>query len=323
MRFLLILLTCTLFSCHRHIHLDLPKSENPIHLWDAAWSPDGQYVAIGGDIDTLCVLSAKSYEVVKLYPIKRTITKLRWHPSEPILAVATQLLDDGLVLINTQTDERQYIPNIAGSGGRGLAWNPTGEILAFGDNEGDLSFFNTQGQLLRKVSTGQKAVIDLSWHPYRNELLTVSEYISRYDYDKDEFLSSIEDRPEETLMLCVAWHPSGELFVTGDYGDFIQNYPPLLQFWDADGKNLRKIDVSAAEFRNLRWSPDGSVLASTSEAIRLWSVDGKLLHEQPTPLLLWGVDWRPDGKVLVTSGEGGTVNFWNRKLRPIIGTPAD
>lgn len=303
----------------------LPSSSRTITLWDAAWSPDGQYVAVGGSIDTVRILSTRSFEVVKKYPIKETITKLRWHPTAAILAVATQNSEDGVVLINLETDELQYLPGILPVGGRGLGWNSTGEILAFGDYEGDISFFDTQGQLLRKVTTGQKAVIDLSWHPFRNEVLTVSEYISHYDYEDDTFLPEVNDRDEqvEVLMLCVAWHPSGEFYVTGDYGDFVENYPPLLQFWDAKGNRLRRFAGGTAEYRNLRWNPNGTLLASTSEAIRLWSPQGELLEEQPSPQLLWGVDWHPKGKRLITSGDDGVLAFWNEKLRRIIGTDSN
>ncbi|MEL6835484.1 MAG: WD40 repeat domain-containing protein [Bacteroidota bacterium] len=316
------LLTClAFFSCQRQMDFVLPSSPRTITLWDATWSPDGQYVAVGGSIDTVRILSTRSFEVVKKYPIKETITKLRWHPTAAILAVATQNSEDGLVLINLETDELQYVPRILSVGGRGLGWNATGEILAFGDYEGDISFFNTQGQLLRKVATGQKAVIDLSWHPFRNEVLTVSEYISHYDYESDTFLPEVNDRDEqvEVLMLCVAWHPSGKFYVTGDYGDFVENYPPLLQFWDAKGNHLRKFAGGTAEYRNLRWNPDGTILASASEALRLWSPQGDLLMEQPSPQLLWGVDWSPNGKKLITSGDDGVLAFWNEKLRRIAG----
>ncbi len=320
MRFLILLLLVSLFSCQRQVTLNLPASDRPVYLWEAAWSPDGKYIAIGGNIDTLRILSAKDFTVVKTYAIHETITKVRWHPTKPLLAVATQTSKDGLVLVDYEADNLQYIPGAPPSGGRGLGWNSTGEVLAFGDNEGDIHFFSATGKLLRKVSTGQKTVIDLSWHPKRNELATVSEDISRYNYDQDSFLPIIKDRPEETLMLCVAWHPSGEFFVSGDYGDFEKDYPPLLRYWTADGTLLHSIERSKAEYRNLRWSPDGSTLASSSEAVRLWSSKGELLAEQVTPDLLWGVDWSPDGKRLVTSGDVGAVSIWTQQLRLIATT---
>lgn len=322
MRYVILSLFLSIFSCQRQVNLNLPSSDELIYLWEASWSPDGKYIAIGGNVDTLRILSAKNFALLKTYPIRATITKLRWHPTRPLLAVATQTSEDGLVLLNFETNDLQYLPGLPPPGGRGLGWNPTGDILAFGDNEGDLHFFTPSGKLLRKVSTGQKTVIDLSWHPSRNALLTVSEDIVQYDYDQDEFMPPIEDRPEDVLMLCVAWHPGGNFFVTGDYGDYQKDYPALLQYWSADGKLLHSIEKSKAEYRNLRWSPDGNTLASSSEAVRLWSTQGELLAEQVTPRLLWGVDWSPDGKRLVTSGDAGDVAIWTNRLK-LVATSED
>ena len=81
-------------------------------------------------------------------------------------------------------------------------------------------------------------------------------------------------------MLCVEWHPSGELFVTGDYGDYDNNYPPLLQFWTSEGKKIKTIEKSKAEFRNLKWSKDGTLLATASENIRLWDRNWNLISEK-------------------------------------------
>ncbi|MBK7633039.1 MAG: hypothetical protein IPJ13_01265 [Saprospiraceae bacterium] len=54
------------------------------------------------------------------------------------------------------------------------------------------------------------------------------------------------------LLLSVAWHKSGDFFVTGDYGD--DKDRSLLQYWDEQGKILKSIDISKGEFRNLSWN---------------------------------------------------------------------
>lgn len=320
MRLHLLLLVCLglIAACQRPLNWSLPAEEDDIYLWDAAWSPDGKYIAIGGDVDTVRILSAKSRRVVKRYPVGQTITKVKWHPYEPILAVATQNSTHGVALINLTTETITHLPNILPVGGRGLGWNATGELLAFGDYEGDLSIYNRSGKLVRKLATGQKAIIGLCWHPVTNELVLVGEFISRYDYDNDELLPGITPREEEVLMLCVAWHPDGEFFVTGDYGDYEKNYPALLQYWDSNGNSLRSVEHSKAEYRNLRWSPDGKLLATASEAVRLWTYEGKLVRETMAPTLLWGIDWSPNGKQLITSGADGVVILWDQELRQLV-----
>ncbi len=116
-------------------------------------------------------------------------------------------------------------------------------------------------------------------------------------------------------MLSVAWHPSGDFFVTSDYGDYHYNYPALLQYWQPDGEKIRDVEHSKAEYRNIEWSSDGEYLATANEAIRIWDENGKLLREEKSKHLLWGIDWSPNDKKLVTTTEHGDILIWDEKLR--------
>ena len=116
------------------------------------------------------------------------------------------------------------------------------------------------------------------------------------------------------LMLCVTWHPSGAFFVTGDYGDFEFHFPPLLQFWTYEGQKIKTIEESKAEYRNIKWSNDGELLATASEKIRLWNKEGNLVSEQTTKDLLWGIDWNKEATQIITTDGEGKITFWDRNL---------
>ncbi|MDF1697668.1 MAG: WD40 repeat domain-containing protein [Saprospiraceae bacterium] len=122
------------------------------------------------------------------------------------------------------------------------------------------------------------------------------------------------DEEIEVLMLCVAWHPDGTFFVTGDYGDFVEHYPPLLQYWTRDGDRIKSIEESKAEYRNMAWSSDGDVLATASEKVRLWNRKGDLIAAETTKNLLWGIDWNENASKLVTTDDNGKIIFWDRNL---------
>uniref|UniRef100_UPI0026186C6C WD40 repeat domain-containing protein n=1 Tax=Winogradskyella sp. TaxID=1883156 RepID=UPI0026186C6C len=182
-----------------------------------------------------------------------------------------------------------------------------------GDNEGFLTFFDENGKFLKKIDTEQKGLMSLDWHPEENVIVTVGDKISLYNYEIDS-LKHIEDRKEEMLMLCVAWNPNGEFFVTGDYGDFTNHYPPWLQYWTYDGERIKTIEKSKAELRNLEWSYDGELLATASEKIRLWNKDGDLVAEQSAENLLWGIDWNKNSSKIITTDDQGKIIFWDRNL---------
>ncbi|MFT6809664.1 MAG: WD40 repeat protein [Saprospiraceae bacterium] len=136
----------------------------------------------------------------------------------------------------------------------------------------------------------------------------------------NDFFNVYSPRGVIQQTLCTEWHPSGEFFVTGDYGEFdaegVENVK--LQFRNADGKKIHEIASGTKEYRNIRWSPDATQLASASEALRIWSPEGYLISEsEPSDDLLWGVDWSPDGKLIITSSRQGNIVLWDNKANKI------
>ena len=120
------------------------------------------------------------------------------------------------------------------------------------------------------------------------------------------------------LLLCVDWHPSGEFFVVGDYGNHDTGELPVIQFWTPRGEPINTIELtSRAEVRSLRWNGDGTRLASTSDALKIWSRSGAKLHEGQSPTQLWGVSWNPTSTQLITTSEAGHVTLWTNAARPI------
>jgi WD40 repeat protein len=86
-----------------------------------------------------------------------------------------------------------------------------------------------------------------------------------------------------------------------------------LQFWSADGKIIKSLSGSKAEYRNIRWNKDGTLLATASDAIRLWTSDGQLQYTGQSENLLWGIDWDNLGKNIITTSAKGNINLWTDK----------
>lgn len=310
-------LVLALLACQKQKRVDHHLDEI---LWTAAWSPDGSLIAIGGNHDSIRLFSGDKLELIQNYPIPGTVTKLKWHPTINQLAMTTQTSGLQPGILNPGTGEANFLNGTSELGSRAIGWNHDGSLLAVGDLDARLHIFNVQGEWLHAVDTRQKSITGLSWHPRKSLIVAVGEYISLYDYETDN-LKSITPRPEEVLMLSVAWHPSGEFFVTGDYGDYDKPYPPLLQFWAPGGKRIRSIDASKAEYRNIRWSHDGQLLATASDALRIWTREGELLYTGASENLLWGIDWSPDDQRIVTTDIKGRAFVWSReaqKLRELI-----
>jgi WD40 repeat protein len=84
----------------------------------------------------------------------------------------------------------------------------------------------------------------------------------------------------------------------------------LLQFWNADCKIIKSLSGSKAEYRNIRWNKDGTLLATVSDAMRLWTNDGQLLYSGQSEDLIWGIDWVSQCKNIITTSEKGNINLW-------------
>lgn len=291
-------------------------------LWATAWSPDHNFVAVGGNQEKLKLYHAHDLSLFRELTIPNTITKIRWHPTENIIAVSRQLSglndsnDQSTLIINLDND---HVIQLDVEGARGLGWSHDGRHIAVGSVEGLLHIYTRTGRLIKTIETHQKSITALSWHPAKDMIVTVGSQIELVDLNKGR-QKEIVPHDIEILMLSVAWHPSGEFFVTGDYGDFIVGYPPYLMFWKADGQLIKKVRKSKAEYRNLAWNSDGSRLVSASDKVRIWDSEGRLKKQQSFGNLLWGVDWSPDDVKIVMTTDDGQILFVDKDLNNLRST---
>ena len=287
-------------------------------LWTTDWSPNGKYIAIGGNVDTLKIYSKSNLNPYKSLPIKNTITRVKWHLTKNIIAVTTQNSEDKTSIINLDNNEKIELKGISPDGARGIDWNYTGEYLAVADNEGQILIYNIKGELIRKFlnqSNSTKSITAIDWHPKKNILTTVTDQIRFYDIEGN-LLKSVKHRPEDVMLLSVAWHNSGDFLVTGDYGD--EKNKSLLQYWNEQGELIKSIDTSKGEYRNLAWNPKGNRLASASDALRIWDTNGNLISEGKSKDYLWGVSWNEQGSKIITSSLEQRIILWNKKAKRII-----
>ena len=284
-------------------------------LWTTDWSPNGKYIAIGGNVGSLKIYSESNLKPYKSLPIKNTITRVKWHPTKNIIAVTTQMSEEKSFIFNLETNEKIELIGISTDGARGIDWNYTGDYLAIADNDGQILIYDIKGKLIRKfVNENTKSITAIDWHPKKNIITTVTDKIRFFDIEGN-LLKSIRHRQEEVLLLSIAWHKSGDFFVTGDYGD--EKDKSLLQYWSEKGELLKTIDISKGEYRNLAWNSKGDRLASASDGLRIWDTKGNLISEGNSKDYLWGVSWNEKGNRIITSSMEQRIILWNKKAKRI------
>ena len=287
-------------------------------LWTTDWSPNGKYIAIGGNVGALNIYTKGNLNLYKSFPVKNTITRVKWHPSMNVIAVTTQMSDEKSFIFNLETNEKIELNGISSDGARGVDWNYTGEYLAIADNDGQVLIFNTKGELIRKFVNqinSTKSITAIAWHPKKNTLTTVTDKIRFLDLNGN-LIKSIKHRPEDVMLLSISWHKSGDFFVTGDYGD--EKDKSLLQYWNEQGELIKSIDISKGEYRNLAWNPKGDRLASASDLLRIWDTNGNLISKGNSKDNLWGVSWNEKGNRIITSSMEQKILVWNKKAKIIM-----
>jgi len=275
--------------------------------WAIEWSPDGKFIAFGGDDSVLTIISAHDYHVTYSNRMKHLIKGLSWHPDGKRLAVA---LNNTAGILDISSHNFKYIPQLS-TGGRAIAWNRSGSLLALADGGGVVQIISNEGKLIRSIRKhNNHSYLSVDWHPSKDILVTGSDEIILFDTSGRQ-LRMIQHRKEATGVLTVRWHPSGKFFASGDYGHEGEGVPSLLQFWNEDGKLLKTMLGSHAEYRNIRWNRTGTLLATASDGLRIWDADGSHHRSGKTDYNIWGVSWNDEGTRIVSASFEGNIDLWN------------
>jgi WD40 repeat protein len=274
-------------------------------------SSDGKYLALGGEDSAVWIYATDNFSILRSFQVGSAVKCIAWHPKEDLLAVATI---DGLQLLQVETGAVTNVPSIR-TGGRAVDWNFSGALLAFGDNNGVLTILDKQGKLLRSIcKKNNSGYNSIDWHPSQNMLVTGGDDILLFDTSGTQ-LGAITHRNIMTGVLAVKWHPSGAFFAAGDFGHEKEGIPSLLQFWKANGNLIREIrGKTKSEYRDLRWTKTGSLLATASDELRVWDDSGELQYSSAGAGDPVGVAWfKDDTRLITVSFENARVKIWTDK----------
>jgi len=280
-------------------------------VWTTSWSYDDAYIAIGTDKGELSIFETKNWKKVKSWNFPgTTVTRVEWNPKHNILAVASVTPGkpaNALMLFDISANK--VIKTLPDSlQGRAITWSPSGEEVAFVGSRGRISIFGKDGSHHKTLSyTNPRSLFEIDWHPSKNLLLAVEEDIFLIDIGRDSLLATYDDGTKNKAILTAQWHPSGEFFVTGDYGHVNEGIPNYLSYWNVEGKLLHRLTVGTAEYRNARWSNDGKYLAGAADGLIVFDEKGLVLSKVNFNNNVWGVGWNSKGDRIVSGDQAGGV----------------
>jgi WD40 repeat protein len=299
--------------------VDLNGQVNASTAWTTSWSYDDRFVAIGNDKGELAIYETSAWRKVKSWTYEATtITRVQWNPKYPILAVAsvTQVGTPSIVQLYDLTNDRVITTLPDTLQGRGVSWSLGGEEVAFVGSKGRISLYTKDGQHWRTLSfTNPRSLFAVDWHPSKNLLLAVEDSIYLIDIDRDSLMATYDDGSKNKGILCCAWHPSGDFFVTGDYGHENEGgEPSYLKYWNQEGNLLKRIKESKFEYRNITWTKNGKYLAAAADVLLVCNEQGAVISKTKfDENNLWGVAWNNKGDKILSSDQAGNIRVTDIK----------
>ena len=293
-------------------------NQNKSIAWTVALSHDDKYLAAGNDRGELVIYETSKWTKLKSWKHDHTtISRVEWHPKENILAVAATSYKgtDDIVRLYDLKTEKIIVALPDSMMTRCVSWSPSGEFIAFVGTRGRINIYTKAGALVKSLSfTNQSSLMDIDWHPYKNILLGVDEDIYLIDIEKDSLIATYNDGSKGKGILACQWHPSGNFFVTGDYGHENEGAEPsYLRFWTPDGKLIKQTHESKYEFRNIRWTADGKYMAASSDVLLIYNEDLSLYSKTKfDEHNLWGLSWNRKGDRIITSDQEGKIRMADR-----------
>jgi WD40 repeat protein len=273
----------------------------------AAWSPDGQRLAvasISGSIQVLAVSSGSVEQAFKGHNFGATV--VHWHPAREQFATAGQ---DGRVRLwspgsNTALNEldggAEWVEH--------LAWSPSGTYLLSAAGR-KLRLWNADGHLVREYQDHTNTIAGVAWNPRTDEF--ASACYGRVSIWHPETEKSVRTFLWKGSMLSLAWSRDGKYLCHG-------NQDSTVHFWIVkSGKDLQMWGYPT-KVRELSWDRRSRYLATGgSPEVTVWDCSGRgpadtdpivLKHHEETVSQL---AYQQNGALLASGCQAGEIAIWN------------
>ena len=290
----------------------------------AAWSPDGQRLAIIPSDSCLTIVDRTSgKELHKSEPLSDQCLALVWSADGRRLAVA----GNHQIIRSWDVETSSVLRMLGSHGGRvhDLDWNGNDAVVC-GGSDGILRVWDAESKTTRSALRGHEGAIRcVRWSPDDQRLASASDdgTVKLWDAERDPASKLLKGHHQ-----CFTWSPGGRyLAARGTPGETLQAAATL---YDAATLRVLRLigEATSSNPQNtschqMAFNLQSNRLAMTSRnTIRIWSIPaGLAVTTIATPTGMWPVAWSPDGSYVVVGGEDGWVRIWEaatgRKVREL------
>jgi WD40 repeat protein len=235
----------------------------------SAWSPDGRYLAVGGDNKLIIIYDTLDWSIAKVFSDhKGSILTLEWSPGGTMIAsgsgtdkVAMHNVPENMIKVWDFTGN-ELVAELEGhqDGVMNLKWSSDGSQIASASDDKTIMLWSTGDWNRTMTLTGHTlGVLDVTWSSDSSMLVSGSrDYKVRlWDAKTGE---SLDKWTEPNCVRSVHWHPEKNIIANSGVDE------TMLKIRNATTGTIIKTFTESAPSKSVvmssRWSPDGSRLAA-------------------------------------------------------------